>query len=205
MLISETVIYRSLGVVLPDLKYFTEASVAASRIFEVIDRLPSIDVEGTKGLVLESISGRLEFEHVKFTYPSRPETLVLRDFNLIVEAGKTVALVGASGSGKSTAIALLQRFYDANEGVVRIDGEDIRSLQLKWIREKMGLVSQEHALFGTSIKENIMFGKPDATMHEVIAAATAANAHNFIRQLPDGYETKVCLMRKDEFDVTLSF
>ena len=69
----------------------------------------------------------------------------------------------------------------------------------------MGLVSQEHALFGTSIKENIMFGKPDATMHEVIAAATAANAHNFIRQLPDGYETKVCLMRKDEFDVTLSF
>ncbi|KAK4280943.1 hypothetical protein QN277_012495 [Acacia crassicarpa] len=181
----------SLGVVLPDLKYFTEASVAASRIFEVIDRIPSIDAEDTKGLVLEHISGKLEFEHVKFTYPSRPETPVLRDFNLRVEAGKTVALVGASGSGKSTAIALLQRFYDSHEGVVRIDGEDIRSLQLKWIRSQMGLVSQEHALFGTSIKENIMFGKPDATMDEVIAAATVANAHNFIRQLPEGYETKI--------------
>lgn len=176
---------------LPDLKYFTEASVAASRIFDMIDRIPSIDGEDTKGLVLESISGKIEFEHVKFTYPSRPEAMVLKDFNLTVEAGKTVALVGASGSGKSTAIALLQRFHDADEGTLRIDGEDIRSLQLKWIRGKMGLVSQEHALFGTSIKENIMFGKPDATMDEVVAAATAANAHNFIRPLPEGYETKV--------------
>lgn len=193
MLIGE-IQYRSLGVALPELKYFTEASVAASRIFEMIDRIPSIDGEDTKGLVLESISGNLEFEHVRFTYPSRPETVVLKDFNLKVEAGKTVALVGASGSGKSTAIALLQRFYDANEGIVRIDGEDIRSLQLKWIRGKMGLVSQDHALFGTTIRENIMFGKPDATMDEVVAAATAANAHNFIRQLPDGYETKVSLM-----------
>ncbi|KAF7819764.1 putative ABC transporter B family member 8 [Senna tora] len=181
----------SLGVALPELKYFTEASIAASRIFEMIDRIPSIDGEDTKGLVLKSISGKLEFESVKFTYPSRPETVVLKDFNLKVEAGKTVALVGASGSGKSTAIALLQRFYDADEGVVRIDGEDIRSLQLKWIRGKMGLVSQDHALFGTTIKENIMFGKPDATMDEVVAAASAANAHNFISQLPEGYETKI--------------
>lgn len=102
-----------------------------------------------------------------------------------------MALVGASGSGKSTAIALVQRFYDADDGVVKIDGVDIRSLQLEWMRGKMGLVSQEHALFGTSIKENIMFGKLDATMDEVIAAAMAANAHNFIRQLPEGYEAKV--------------
>lgn len=177
--------------VLPDLKYFTEASVAASRIFDMIDRTPLIDGEDTKGVVLESISGRLDFEHVKFTYPSRPDMVVLRDFNLQVEAGKTVALVGASGSGKSTAIALVQRFYDADEGVVRVDGVDIKSLQLKWIRGKMGLVSQEHAMFGTSIKENIMFGKSDATMDEIVAAASAANAHNFIRQLPEGYETKV--------------
>lgn len=184
-------ICRSLGVVLPDLKYFTEASVAASRIFDMIDRTPLIDGEDTKGVVLESISGRLDFEHVKFTYPSRPDMVVLRDFNLQVEAGKTVALVGASGSGKSTAIALVQRFYDADEGVVRVDGVDIKSLQLKWIRGKMGLVSQEHAMFGTSIKENIMFGKSDATMDEIVAAASAANAHNFIRQLPEGYETKV--------------
>ncbi|XP_027924732.1 putative ABC transporter B family member 8 [Vigna unguiculata] len=181
----------SLGVVLPDLKYFTEASVAASRIFDMIDRTPLIDGEDTKGLVLDHMSGKVEFEHVKFTYPSRPDMVVLSDFNLQVEAGKTVALVGASGSGKSTAIALMQRFYDADEGVVRVDGVDIKTLKLKWIRGKMGLVSQEHAMFGTSIKENIMFGKTDATMDEIVAAATAANAHNFIRQLPEGYETKI--------------
>lgn len=181
----------ALGVALPEVKYFTEASVAASRIFDRIDRAPEIDGEDTKGLILEKIRGEVEFEQVRFWYPSRPDTPVLNDFNLKIEAGKTVALVGASGSGKSTAIALVQRFYDANAGSVRVDGVDIRSLQLKWLREKMGLVSQEHALFGTSVRENIMFGKLDASMDDVIAAAMAANAHNFIRQLPEGYETKV--------------
>ncbi|KAK1593035.1 hypothetical protein Q3G72_034825 [Acer saccharum] len=180
----------SLGTALPEVKYFTEASVAATRIFERMDRIPEIDGEDTKGLVLDKIQGQIEFDHVKFTYPSRPDSIVLEDFNLKVEAGKTVALVGASGSGKSTAIALVQRFYDADDGIVKIDGVDIRRLQLKWIRQKMGLVSQEHALFGTSIKDNIKFGKLDATMEEVIAASMAANAHNFIRQLPQGYETK---------------
>ncbi|OMO82685.1 hypothetical protein CCACVL1_11808 [Corchorus capsularis] len=181
----------SLGVALADLKHFTEATVAATRIFARIDRTPEIDSEDSKGIVLDTIRGEIEFEHVKFIYPSRPDSVVLIDFNLKVEAGKTVALVGASGSGKSTAIALVQRFYDVNDGVVKIDGVDIRTLQLKWIRGKMGLVSQEHALFGTSIKENIMFGKLDATMDEIMAAAMAANAHNFIRQLPEGYETKI--------------
>lgn len=176
---------------LPEVKYFTEASVAATRIFNRIDRIPEIDGEDTKGLVSDKIQGEIEFEHVKFTYPSRPDSIVLKDFSLKVEAGKTVALVGASGSGKSTAIALVQRFYDADDGIVKIDGVDIRKLQLKWVRGKMGLVSQEHALFGTSIKDNIMFGKLDATMDEIIASAMAANAHNFIRQLPEGYETKV--------------
>ncbi|KAL2479880.1 ABC transporter B family member 18 [Abeliophyllum distichum] len=181
----------SLGVALPEVKYFAEASVAASKMFDRIDRIPEIDGEETKGLVLEKIRGELEFEHVQFTYPSRPDTVVLKDFDLKIEAGKTVALVGASGSGKSTAIALLQRFYDANSGTVCIDGVNIKTLQLKWLRQQMGLVSQEHALFGTSVKQNIMFGKFEATMDEVIAAAMAANAHNFIRQLPEGYETKV--------------
>lgn len=195
-------LFRSLGVVLPDLKYFTEVSVAASRIFAMIDRTPEIDSEDTtKGIILETISGKLDFEHVKFTYPSRQESVVLSDFNLKIEAGKTVALVGASGSGKSTAIALVQRFYDANEGVVKVDGFDIKSLQLKWIRGKMGLVSQEHAMFGTSIKENIMFGKNDATMDEIVAASSAANAHNFIRQLPEGYETKVSYLISLNSDV----
>ncbi|XP_043718627.1 putative ABC transporter B family member 8 [Telopea speciosissima] len=182
----------ALGMALPDLKYFTEASMAANRIFERIDRIPAIDSEDhTKGLVLDQVHGELEFENVKFTYPSRPDSIVLENFNLKVQAGETVALVGASGSGKSTAIALVQRFYDADSGVVKIDGLDIKTLQLKWLRGKMGLVSQEHALFGTSIKENILFGKPNATMDEIIAATMAANAHNFIRQLPEGYETKI--------------
>eukprot|EP00257_Ricinus_communis_P014094 XP_015571690.2 putative ABC transporter B family member 8 [Ricinus communis] len=181
----------SLGMALPDLKYFTEASVAAKRIFNRIDRVPEIDGEDTKGLVLEKMQGEIEFQHVRFTYPTRPDSIVLKDFNLKAEAGKTVALVGASGSGKSTAIALVQRFYDVNGGFVKIDGVDIRTLNLKWIRGKMGLVSQEHALFGASIKDNIMFGKLDATMDQVTAAAMAANAHNFIRQLPEGYETRV--------------
>lgn len=183
---------RSLGMALPEVKHFTEASVAATRIFSRINRTPEIDGEDLKGLILHKIKGEMEFEHVSFTYPSRPDSVVLKDFNLKVEAGKTVALVGASGSGKSTAIALVQRFYDVNSGVMKIDGFDIKGLQLKWIRGKMGLVSQEHALFGTSIKENILFGKLDATMDEVMAAAMTANAHNFIRQLPEGYETKVC-------------
>ncbi|KAL9154242.1 hypothetical protein ABFS82_10G102500 [Erythranthe guttata] len=179
----------ALGVALPEVKYFTEASVAASRIFQRIDRIPQIDTNN--GLVLEKIRGEIEFERVQFTYPSRPDALVLNNFSLKIEAGKTVALVGASGSGKSTAIALVQRFYDASGGSVRIDGVDIRAVQLKWLREQMGLVSQEHALFGTSVRENILFGKLDATMDDVVAAAMAANAHNFIRQLPQGYETKI--------------
>ncbi|KAI7737534.1 hypothetical protein M8C21_017025 [Ambrosia artemisiifolia] len=181
----------SLGMALPELNHFTEASVAASRIFHRIDRVPEIDGHDNNGLIPDTINGQIEFENIEFTYPSRPNCIILKDFNLKIEAGSTVALVGASGSGKSTAIALVQRFYDADRGVVRVDGMDIKKLQLKWLRGQMGLVSQEHALFGTSIKENIMFGKIDATMEEVIAAATAANAHNFIRQLPEGYETKV--------------
>ncbi|KAL5697734.1 ABC-type xenobiotic transporter [Ranunculus cassubicifolius] len=181
----------SLGTALPDIKYFTEASVAATRIFERIDRIPKIDGENTKGVVLNQVRGELEFDSVNFTYPSRPDTVVLKEFSLKVQAGMKVAFVGASGCGKSTAIALVQRFYDADDGIVRIDGVDIKTLQLKWLRAKMGLVSQEHALFGTTIKENIMFGKPDATMDEIIAATMAANAHNFIRQLPKGYETEV--------------
>lgn len=140
---------------------------------------------------MDQIRGEIEFNSIRFTYPSRPESIILKDFSLHVSAGQTVALVGSSGSGKSTVISLVQRFYDVNEGIVKIDGYDIKRLQLRWIREKMGLVSQEHALFGTSIKENILFGNPEATVEEMYAAAMTANAHNFIEQLPEGYETKV--------------
>ncbi|KAB8086229.1 hypothetical protein EE612_009403, partial [Oryza sativa] len=135
--------------------------------------------------------GEVEFRNVKFCYPSRPESPIFVSFNLRVPAGRTVALVGGSGSGKSTVIALLERFYDPSAGEVMVDGVDIRRLRLKWLRAQMGLVSQEPALFATSIRENILFGKEDATAEEVIAAAKAANAHSFISQLPQGYDTQV--------------
>ncbi|KAA8515033.1 hypothetical protein F0562_018180 [Nyssa sinensis] len=145
----------------------------------VLIPLPVIIVSEKKKDTEIPFGGNFDFYPVRYSY------------SIHVEPGKTVALIGASGSGKSTAIALLQRFYDTDSGVVRIDGVDIKTLQLKWLKGKMGLVSQEQALFGTSIKENIMFGKLDATMNEVMAAAMAAHAHNFIMQLTAGYETKV--------------
>ncbi|KAI7741391.1 hypothetical protein M8C21_000851, partial [Ambrosia artemisiifolia] len=181
----------SLGSGLSNLKYFSDAMAASERIREVILRVPEIDSDNMEGEVLQEVSGRVEFKNVKFAYPSRPESLIFKDFNLKVPAGRTVALVGGSGSGKSTVIALLQRFYDPQGGEICVDGVGIDKLQLKWLRSQMGLVSQEPALFATTIKENILFGKEDATMEEVIEVAKASNAHNFISQLPQGYDTQV--------------
>ncbi|XP_004954680.4 putative multidrug resistance protein [Setaria italica] len=181
----------ALGSALSNIKYFAEASSAAERIQEVIRRVPKIDSESNAGEDLANVAGEVEFKNVEFCYPSRPETPIFVSFNLRVPAGRTVALVGSSGSGKSTVIALLERFYDPSAGEVTLDGVDIRQLRLKWLRTQMGLVSQEPALFATSIRENILFGKKDATEEEVVAAAKAANAHNFILQLPQGYDTQV--------------
>ncbi|KAK2967862.1 hypothetical protein RJ640_029856 [Escallonia rubra] len=181
----------SLGSGLSNLKYFFEAAAAGERIMEVIKRVPKIDSENMEGQILENVSGEVEFKHIEFAYPSRPETLILEDFSLKFPAGKTVALVGGSGSGKSTVIALLQRFYDPQGGEILLDGVAIDKLQLKWVRSQMGLVSQEPALFATTIKENILFGKEDANLEEVVEAAKASNAHNFICQLPQGYDTQV--------------
>lgn len=158
---------------------------------EMINRVPKIDSDSTEGEILNTVSGEAEFRHVQFAYPSRPDTMIFRDFNLRVPAGRTVALVGGSGSGKSTVISLLQRFYDPLGGEILLDGVPIERLQVKWLRSQMGLVSQEPALFATSIKENILFGKEDATFDEVVEAAKASNAHNFISQLPQGYDTQV--------------
>lgn len=184
---------RSLGSGLSNVKYFSEASAAAERIREVIKRVPKIDSDNLEGQILQNVSGEVEFRHTAFAYPSRPESVIFEDFNLTIPSGKTVALVGGSGSGKSTVIALLQRFYDPLGGEILLDGVAIDKLQLKWLRWQMGLVSQEPALFATSIKENILFGKEDASMEEVIEAAKASNAHNFITQLPQGYDTQVFL------------
>ncbi|XP_022678965.1 putative multidrug resistance protein [Setaria italica] len=181
----------SLGSALSNVKYFSEATAASDRILEMIRRVPKIDSESDAGEELANVAGEVEFRNVEFCYPSRPESPVLASFSLRVPAGHTVALVGHSGSGKSTAIALLERFYDPSAGEVALDGVDIRRLRLKWLRAQMGLVSQEPAMFAMSVRENILFGEEDATDDEVIAAAKAANAHNFISQLPQGYDTQV--------------
>uniref|UniRef100_A0A0D9YNJ0 Multidrug resistance protein n=1 Tax=Oryza glumipatula TaxID=40148 RepID=A0A0D9YNJ0_9ORYZ len=181
----------ALGSGLSNVKYFSEASSAAERILEVIRRVPKIDSESDTGEELGNVAGEVEFRNVEFCYPSRPESPIFVSFSLRVPAGRTVALVGGSGSGKSTVIALLERFYDPSAGEVMVDGVDIRRLRLKWLRAQMGLVSQEPALFATSIRENILFGKEDATAEEVVAAAKAANAHSFISQLPQGYDTQL--------------
>ncbi|XP_019185748.1 PREDICTED: ABC transporter B family member 15 [Ipomoea nil] len=181
----------ALGSALSNLKYFSEASTAGKRIMEVIKRVPKIDSDSTEGQILDNVAGEVEFKNVEFAYPSRPESIILKDFSLRIPAGKTVALVGGSGSGKSTVVALLQRFYDPLGGEILLDGVAIDKIQLKWLRSQMGLVSQEPALFATTIKENILFGKEAAAMEEVIGAAKASNAHNFISQLPEGYDTQV--------------
>ncbi|PON64632.1 ABC transporter-like [Parasponia andersonii] len=151
--------------------------------------LAAVDVEG---IILEHVSGEVEFPQVKFSYPSRPESIVLPNFSLTIPAGKTVALVGASGSGKSTILLLLQRFYNSLEGEILLDMISTNKLQLKWLRSQMALVSQEPLLFSTTIKENMLFGKENATMEEIVEVSRACDAHNFITQLPQGYDTQVC-------------
>lgn len=126
------------------------------------------------------MTGRIEMKKVDFAYPSRPDRLVLHEFSLEVKAGTSIGLVGKSGCGKSTVIALIQRFYDADKGSLKIDGMDIRLLDLGWYRRNMALVSQEPVIYSGSIRENILFGKLNASENEVVEAAKAANAHEFI-------------------------
>ncbi|XP_059638896.1 ABC transporter B family member 15-like [Cornus florida] len=180
-----------LGSSLVNVKYFMEANAASAFIFDMIERVPSIDSADRQGETISNVKGELDFKDIDFSYPSRPGSLVLKNFNLRVMASQTVGLVGRSGSGKSTVINLLQRFYDPLKGEILLDGISINSLQLYWLRSQIGLVSQEPILFATSIKENILFGKEDASQDEIVQAAKSANAHNFITQLPNGYDTLV--------------
>ncbi|PIA30333.1 hypothetical protein AQUCO_05600042v1, partial [Aquilegia coerulea] len=180
----------ALGSSLVHVKYITQATAAASQIFEMIEQVPTINSE-KKGKTISDVKGELEFKNVNFAYPSRPGSKVLENFNLRISPGQTVGLVGGSGSGKSTVISLIERFYDPQGGKIILDAINITKLQLKWFRSQIGIVSQEPILFATSIKENIMIGKQGVSIEEVIRASKAANAHNFISQLPDGYDTQV--------------
>ncbi|XP_044746147.1 mitochondrial potassium channel ATP-binding subunit isoform X2 [Coccinella septempunctata] len=165
---------------------------AGTRVFEYMDVKPKIPLVGGRIIPDDKLKGNIEFRSVKFSYPSRPEQVVLNDFNLSIPAGKTVAIVGASGNGKSTVVALLERFYDVNEGSITLDGEELRTLDPSWLRKRaLGLISQEPILFGTSVIENIRYGKPGATDEEVVEAARLANAHDFISNFPQGYQTLV--------------
>ncbi|KAJ7532162.1 hypothetical protein O6H91_14G074500 [Diphasiastrum complanatum] len=181
----------SMGQASPCFSAFATGQAAAYKIFEVIHRTPGIDVFDLKGTVLEDINGDIEFQHVDFTYPARPDFPVFRDFCLTIPRGITAALVGESGSGKSTVISLIERFYDPQAGKVLIDGLDVKKMQLKWMRQQIGLVSQEPILFGASIKENIAYGKDGATLEEIKTASELANAATFINRLPKGLDTQV--------------
>ncbi|KAF4364867.1 hypothetical protein G4B88_025586, partial [Cannabis sativa] len=172
---------------------------AAASIFAILDRKSKIDSSDETGTVLESVKGEIEFLHVSFKYPTRPDVIIFRDLCLAIHSGKTVALVGESGSGKSTVISLLQRFYDPDSGQITVDGVEIQKLQLKWFRQQMSLVSQEPVLFNDTIRANIGYGKEgNSTEAEIIAAAGLANAHNFINrgiQLSGGQKQRVAIAR----------
>ena len=154
-------------------------------------QVPPIDSSSDEGVIPNHIEGKVEFKDVTFAYPTRPDTVVMDDFSVEANVGKTLALVGPSGSGKSTTVQLIQRFYDVDEGTVLLDGKDLRHLNLRWLRRHIGVVSQEPVLFGTTIAENIRYGREGVTQEEVVTAAKAANAHDFIMSLPDKYETLV--------------
>lgn len=167
---------------------FQEALGATQRIFELLDTRPEL-TEAHAARHMPPIGGRVHFLNVSFDYDPRDE--VLRNVNLVVNPGEIVALVGPSGAGKSTLVNLIPRFYDPDEGRIIIDGLDIRSVRIKSLREQIGIVPQETILFGGSIRENISYGKLDASDREIVSAAKAANAHDFIAALPDGYHTIV--------------
>ncbi|BFG25063.1 hypothetical protein CerSpe_113370 [Prunus speciosa] len=181
----------SLGQASTCLSAFAAGQVAAFKMFETISRRPEIDAYDEKGKTLNDIRGEIELREVFFSYPARPDEQIFNGFSLYIPSGTTAALVGESGSGKSTVISLIERFYDPRAGEVLIDGINLKEFQLKWIRSKIGLVSQEPVLFASNIKENIAYGKDGATLEEIKAAAQLANAAKFIDKLPQGFDTMV--------------
>jgi len=170
------------------------AAKAAVELFERIDRPSLRDPFSESGQKLDEVSGAIEVYNVRFAYPTRPDFFICKGYSLKVEAGQTCALCGPSGSGKSTIVALLQRFYDPLSGVVMLDGVDIKSLNLQWLRSQIGLVGQEPVLFDGTVAQNIAYGKEGVTRASVETASKLANAHDFImNSLSDGYDTQVGL------------
>nr|XP_020843143.1 phosphatidylcholine translocator ABCB4 isoform X2 [Phascolarctos cinereus] len=181
----------SVGQAAPCIDSFANARGAAYAIFDIIDNNPKIDSFSEAGHKPDHIKGNLEFRNVHFSYPSRADVKILKGLNLKVNSGQTVALVGNSGCGKSTTVQLIQRLYDPLEGTIHIDGQDIRTLNVRYLREIIGVVSQEPVLFATTIAENVRYGREDATMDEVKKAVKDANAYEFIMKLPEKFDTLV--------------
>ncbi|KAM9353467.1 ATP-dependent translocase ABCB1 [Symphorus nematophorus] len=181
----------SVGQTSPNIQTFASARGAAHKVYSIIDHKPTINSFSEEGFKPDFIKGDIEFSNIHFTYPSRPDVKILNNLSLSVKSGQTIALVGSSGCGKSTTIQLLQRFYDPQGGSVSIDGHDIRSLNIRYLREMIGVVSQEPILFATTIAENIRYGRPDVTQQEIEQACKEANAYDFIMNLPDKFETLV--------------
>ena len=191
-----------LGQIAPDVQAFMNATASGQKIFEVIDRAPEIDSSSTDGIIIpeEKMKGRIVIEDVDFSYPTRIKVRTLKQMNLTIESNTTVALVGESGSGKSTIIQLLERFYNPIYGTITLDGYDITTLNVKWLRRKIGLVGQEPVLFEGTVAENVAHGligsefekETDEQKRErIIEACKTANAHEFIIRMADGYDTPV--------------
>ena len=163
---------------------------ATRRLFEILDTHSDLlELPGAEQL--ERVEGRIDFEEVAFAYHDDPETPILAGINLTVQPGEMLALVGPSGAGKTTLVNLIPRFFDPSSGRICIDGRDLRALQVKSLREQIGIVPQETLLFGGSVRENILYGRLEASEAEIVEAARSANAHAFIQQLPEGYDTLV--------------
>merc|ERR1719414_779661 len=175
----------------PYVEALSTSRSAAGKIYRIIDRVPEIDSSSNTGKQPADMKGDIKFNNIFFNYPSRKDVKILQGFNLDVPRGKTIALVGSSGCGKSTCIQLIQRFYDPESGSVEVDGHNIKDLNIGWLRDHIGVVGQEPVLFDLTIKENIRLGKQSATDAEIEKACQEANAYNFIMKLPKKYDTMV--------------
>ncbi len=167
----------------------TQSIASMDRVFELMDEKYDID-DKPDAIECKNVHGDIHFDDVSFAYNEK-ENLVLKNISLNVKKGETIALVGMSGGGKSSLVGLIPRFYDVTKGRILLDGRDIRSFKVRTLRDKIGMVLQDNILFSESVKTNILLGKPNATDEEVIEAAKAANAHEFIMNLPNGYDTRV--------------